>query len=51
MLGIIKVKSIIRLNKLAEIKTGNNIMLLNLKIFQKLSRIFMPVHLVNSNLK
>ena len=47
MLEIIEAKSNIRLNRLAEIKTGNGMMLLDLIILQKLSRIFRPVIPIN----
>ena len=51
ILRIIKAKSNIGLNELARIKTGNGIMLLDLIIFQKLSRIFIFVILINCNFK
>ena len=51
MLGIIETKSNIGLNKLAEIKFKNGIILLGLIILQKLLRIFMPIILINRNIK
>ena len=51
MLGIIKTKSNIGLNRLVEIKIENSMMFLDLIIFQKLLRIFMPVILINRNFK
>lgn len=51
ILKTIKSKSNIRLNRLTEIKIGNHMTLLNLIIFQKLLKIFMPVIPINCNLK
>ena len=49
ILRIIEAKSNIGLNGLAEMRTGNSMMLLNLIILQKLSRIFTPVIPINCN--
>ena len=51
MLEIIKIKYNIGLNRLAGIKTENNIILLDFIILWKLLRIFMLVILINCNLK
>ncbi len=51
MLGIIEVKYNIGLSRLAGMTTGIDMMLLDLIIFQKLSRIFMPVISINHDLK
>lgn len=51
MLKIIKIKSNFELNKLDRIKTYNNIMFLNLIIFQKLVKFLIPIILLNRNLK
>ena len=47
MLEIIKAKFNIRLNGLAEMRIENNMMLLDLTIFQKLLSIFTPVIQIN----
>ncbi len=51
MLGVIEVKYNIGLSRLAWMRTGIGMMLLDLIIFQKLSRIFMPVILINRDLE
>ena len=51
MLKIIEIKSNLGLNKLARMKTGNDMMLLDLIILQKLLKIFMFVILLNRNFK
>lgn len=51
MLGAIEAKYNIRLSGLIEIKTGNGMILLDLIIFQKLSRIFTSVIPINRDLK
>ena len=51
MLGALETKYNIGLSRLIEMKTANSIMLLDLIILQKLSRIFTPVILINRNLK
>ncbi len=51
MLEVIEIKYNIRLNGLAGMKTGISMILLDLIIFQKLSRIFIPIILINRNLK
>ena len=51
MLGIIKAKSNIKLNELAEIKSGNGMILLNLIISQKLLRISISIIPINRNLE
>ncbi len=51
MLGVIEVKYNIGLSGLAGIRTGIGMILLDLIILQKLLRIFMPVILINHDLK
>ncbi len=51
MLGVIEVKYNIGLSGLARMRTGIGMMLLDLIIFQKLSRIFMSVIPINHDLK
>ncbi len=51
MLGVIEVKYNIGLSGLAGMRTGIGMMLLDLIILQKLSRIFMPVIPINHDLK
>ncbi len=51
MLGVIKVKYNIRLSGLARMRIGIGMMLLDLIILQKLSRIFIPVIPINRDLK
>ncbi len=51
MLGVIKVKYNIGLSRLAGIRTGIGMMLLDLIILEKLSRIFIPVIPINRNLR
>ena len=51
MLGVIEVKYNIGLSELAGMRTGIGMMLLDLIILQKLSRIFMPVIPINRDLK
>ena len=51
MLGAIKAKYNIWLSGLVGMKTGNGMMLLDLIILQKLSRISTPVIPINRNLK
>ncbi len=51
MLGVIEVKYNIGLSGLAGMRTGIGMMLLDLIIFQKLSRIFIPVIPINPNLE
>lgn len=51
MLRIIEVKYNIELSELDEMRINIDIILLDLVNLQKLSRIFMPVILINRNLK
>ena len=51
MLKIIEAKSNIGLNGLVEMKIGNGIIFLDLIIFQKLSKIFIPIIPISRNLK
>lgn len=51
ILKVIKIKYNIRLSGLVGMKTGNDMMLLDLIIFQKLSKIFMLVIPTNHNPK
>lgn len=51
ILKIIKIKSNIWLNRLAEIKIGNGVMFLDLIILQKLLKISMPIIQISHNLK
>ena len=51
MLKVIKEKFNIEFNRLAEMKTKNIMMLLDLIIFQKLLKIFIFIILINHKLK
>ncbi len=51
MLGVIEIKYNIGLSGLARMRTGIGMMLLDLIILQKLSRIFMPVIPINRDLE
>ena len=51
MLGVIKVKYNIRLSRLAGMRTEIDMMILDYIIFQKLSRIFMPIISINHDFK
>ncbi len=51
MLKVIEVKYNIGLSGLAEMRTGIGMMLLDLIIFQKLSRIFISIIPINRNLE
>lgn len=48
---IIEVKSNTKLNRLAEMKTKDSIIFLNLILFYKLSKIFILIILINYKLK